>query len=81
MVLQGKLGPAPVFPGTVLGKIGSYFVERYGFREDCEVVTFTGDNPSSVSGKEGFVKFLSLSSFDSAVVKICKMKTLYTGNL
>ncbi|CAG0890373.1 unnamed protein product [Cyprideis torosa] len=43
-----KLGP-PVFAGSVLGNIGNYFVERYGFDEGCKVVAFTGDNPSSLA--------------------------------
>ena len=27
------------------GSISSYFVEKYGFSQECKVVAFTGDNP------------------------------------
>jgi xylulokinase len=45
--LLQKLG-SPI-ESCVLGKIGSYFVHRYGFSPDCVITTFTGDNPSSLS--------------------------------
>ena len=34
----------------VVGTINSYFVERYGFAADCQVSTFSGDNPCSLVG-------------------------------
>jgi len=47
--LDEKLGiPTPT--ESVLGSVSNYFVERYGFREDCKVIAFTGDNPSSFAG-------------------------------
>lgn len=27
------------------GSVSSYFVQRYGFSENCSIVAFTGDNP------------------------------------
>ncbi|XP_014245571.1 xylulose kinase [Cimex lectularius] len=47
--LEEKLGE-PVPTNTPLGKISKYFVERFGFNEDCKVIAFTGDNPSSLAG-------------------------------
>lgn len=45
---------------TVQGSVSPYFVERYGFSTDCQVVSFTGDNPASLVG-------MRLSSGDLAV--------------
>ena len=30
--------------------MSKYYVEEYGFNEDCKVVAFTGDNPASLAG-------------------------------
>ncbi|CAF3334190.1 unnamed protein product [Rotaria sp. Silwood2] len=45
--LEKKLSEKLVHPRTVLGTISKYFVERYGFNSQCQIVSFTGDNPSS----------------------------------
>ena len=42
--------PEVVSSSTILGKISQYFVERYDFQPDCEIVAFTGDNPASLAG-------------------------------
>lgn len=47
--LQEKL-PSVAAPGTVVGDIARYFVEKYGFASDCKVGVFTGDNPASLVG-------------------------------
>ncbi|KND00369.1 uncharacterized protein SPPG_04693 [Spizellomyces punctatus DAOM BR117] len=46
--LRRKLG-AVVKTDAVIGFIASYFVERYGFRKDCMVVAWSGDNPDSLA--------------------------------
>lgn len=46
--LRKKLGPVPEDGGGSLGKISRYFVDRYGFSEDCDIAPFTGDNPSTI---------------------------------
>ena len=47
--LDAKLGP--IVPGhAVVGGLHSYFVEKYGFRPDCSVMAFSGDNPNSLAG-------------------------------
>ncbi len=47
--LKLKLGD-PIPAHHCLGKISSYFVQRYGFDPSCSVVAFTGDNPASLAG-------------------------------
>lgn len=48
--LREKLGPDPVSSSEVLGRISSYMADRHGFPEECQVVAFTGDNPSTLAG-------------------------------
>jgi xylulokinase len=45
--LEKKLEEKLVYPRTSLGTIAKYFVERYGFDSQCQIVSCTGDNPSS----------------------------------
>eukprot|EP00501_MAST-03F_sp_TOSAG23-6_P001104 GSMAST32.ASY1.ANO1.1147.1 assembled CDS len=40
-----RLGNSPIPSDTVLGNIQQYFVARYGFRNTCKIVTWSGDNP------------------------------------
>lgn len=47
--LGDKLGK-PVPSITIQGTISQYFVDRYGFADKCQVVSFTGDNPASLAG-------------------------------
>lgn len=47
--LSAKLPPiAPA--STVAGPVASYFVEKYGFNAECQVVLWSGDNPCSLVG-------------------------------
>jgi len=47
--LAAKLGP--IAPGhKTVGKIHSYFTEKYGFSPECTVIAFSGDNPNSLAG-------------------------------
>ncbi|KAJ3721108.1 hypothetical protein C8R42DRAFT_669815 [Lentinula raphanica] len=46
--LRSKLGPEPVSGGTSLGKISSFWTNRWGFNPDCIIAPFTGDNPATV---------------------------------
>ena len=45
--LEKKLDQKLVYPRTALGTIAKYFVEKYGFNDQCQIVSCTGDNPSS----------------------------------
>jgi len=46
--LRTKLGPVPEDGGGSHGNVCSYFVERYGFPQDCAIIPFTGDNPATI---------------------------------
>ncbi|KAG6249174.1 hypothetical protein E4U24_002378 [Claviceps purpurea] len=46
--LRQKLGEAEMDGGHSLGNISSYFVHKYGFSSDCQIVPFTGDNPATI---------------------------------
>lgn len=47
--LKDKLGE-PIPSASVVGTISPYYVQRYGFKSDCKVVAFTGDNCSALAG-------------------------------
>lgn len=47
--LGGKL-PSVSPSGTAVGAVSSYFSEKYGLPETCQVVLFSGDNPCSLVG-------------------------------
>jgi xylulokinase len=46
--LKAKLGTVRSDGGGSMGPISKYFVERFGFPEDCGIAPFTGDNPSTI---------------------------------
>lgn len=46
--LKKKLGDVPRDGGKAFGSISKYFTERYGFPSDCQIIPFTGDNPSTI---------------------------------
>lgn len=46
--LRAKLGDVRQDGGGSMGGISPYFVGRYGFSPECQVVPFTGDNPGTI---------------------------------
>lgn len=46
--LLEKLGGTPESGGDAFGTISKYFTQRYGFPSDCQIIPFTGDNPSTI---------------------------------
>ncbi|KAF9206388.1 hypothetical protein BGZ49_002534 [Haplosporangium sp. Z 27] len=46
--LEERLGEVEASGRKVQGVISKWFVERYGFRSDVKIVTFTGDNPATI---------------------------------
>lgn len=46
--LRAKLGQPCMDGGAQLGSISPYFVQRYGFSPDCQILPFTGDNPATI---------------------------------
>ncbi|XP_048872322.1 xylulose kinase [Brienomyrus brachyistius] len=80
--LQAKLG-SPVPSTTVLGPVSPYFVSRYGFSADCQVVAFTGDNPGSLAGmrlQEGDMA-VSLGTSDTLFLWIKEPKPTVEGHV
>lgn len=47
--LREKLPPLSV-PYAIIGKISSYFVGKYGFNPDTNLIAWSGDNPNSLIG-------------------------------
>lgn len=45
--LERKLGVVETDGGRVVGKVGKWFVEKFGFNPDCCVFPGTGDNPAT----------------------------------
>ncbi|KAK4507625.1 hypothetical protein PRZ48_001360 [Zasmidium cellare] len=46
--LKKKLGEVPEDGGGAFGKVSEYFIKRYGFAKGCNIIPFTGDNPSTI---------------------------------
>lgn len=46
--LRSKLGKVPEDGGGSFGAISPYFVKRYNFPSDAQIIPFTGDNPSTI---------------------------------
>ncbi|KAK5941204.1 hypothetical protein PMZ80_006481 [Knufia obscura] len=46
--LKQKLGSVPEDGGARFGNISDYYVKRFGFSPDCQVIASTGDNPSTI---------------------------------
>ncbi|KAG0367297.1 hypothetical protein BGZ54_004087, partial [Gamsiella multidivaricata] len=46
--LSTKLGDVDVSGKKAQGVLSKWFVQRYGFRSDVNIVSFTGDNPATV---------------------------------
>ncbi|XP_052866901.1 xylulose kinase [Anopheles cruzii] len=69
--LHAKLGkPAPA--ASIIGSVGSFFVQRYNFSAACKVVTFTGDNLSALAGMNVGQDWLALSlgTSDTVMMKL-----------
>jgi len=69
--LKFKLGD-PVESDQIIGNIGNYFIQKYGFSLGTPVLVFTGDNPatlSSLSPSPGTV-IISLGTSDTLFLSI-----------
>lgn len=80
--LRQKLGE-PVPSWTELGSVSKYFVDRYGFNDNCRVVAFTGDNPASLIGmclREGDVA-VSLGTSDTVFLVLNDPKPDLNGHI
>jgi len=70
--LEKKLSEKLVYPRTSLGTIAQYFVEKYGFDNQCQIVSCTGDNPSSYYALASDPKtvVISLGTSDTVMASI-----------
>lgn len=46
--LREKLGEVRLDGGGSMGPVARYFVDKYGFSPDCQIVPFTGDNQGTI---------------------------------
>lgn len=69
--LRSRLGENLVDAHTALGSISSYFIQRYGFSPDCEVIAWSGDNPCSLAG-------LGLQGAGDIAVSLGTSDTMFT---
>uniref|UniRef100_A0A336MTQ5 Xylulose kinase n=1 Tax=Culicoides sonorensis TaxID=179676 RepID=A0A336MTQ5_CULSO len=80
--LEEKLGE-PVPTSTVIGNVGSFFVQRYGIPSDCKIIAFTGDNPSALAGLVIGSEWLaiSLGTSDTIMMGLKKPPHLDEGHV
>ncbi|CAH2281986.1 xylulose kinase isoform X1 [Pelobates cultripes] len=80
--LNEKLG-SPVPTSLILGPLSSYYVQRYGFSDDCYITAFTGDNPASLAGmrlEEGDIA-VSLGTSDTLFLWIQEPTPALEGHI
>ncbi|XP_008557575.1 xylulose kinase [Microplitis demolitor] len=80
--LRVKLGET-VPSHTNLATISNYYVERFGFSDQCRVIAFTGDNPASLIGMRLSKDDLacSLGTSDTLFLWLDDPKTLPEGHV
>ncbi|KIM56391.1 hypothetical protein SCLCIDRAFT_29625 [Scleroderma citrinum Foug A] len=66
--LRAKLESEPVLGGSALGKVGTWWVQRWEFSPECIIAPFTGDNPTTV---------VALSAHGDAILSLCTSTTLH----
>lgn len=72
-------------PDTVVGNIGTYFVEKYGFCPECKVIAGSGDNPQAKTLVAGDLlslgtSFVNMVSTDGKVHDMSGMtNAMYDG--
>ena len=69
--LSSKLPPiAPA--SSLIGAVSSYFIQKYGLSEDCQVYLWSGDNPCSLVG-------MGASGAGKVVISLGTSYTLFAG--
>ncbi|KAJ2547299.1 hypothetical protein EV175_005274 [Coemansia sp. RSA 1933] len=71
--LVGRLGADIVMADAPVGTVAQYFAHRYGFRPDCTVVAFTGDNLSAYGG---FESLFASAAHSPAIVSLGTSDTI-----
>ncbi|XP_077592425.1 xylulose kinase [Stigmatopora nigra] len=80
--LERLLG-TPLPSASVLGNVSPYWVNRFGFSDQCSVVAFTGDNPASLAGmrlREGDLA-VSLGTSDTLFVWLRHARPALEGHV
>lgn len=70
--------PDPVPSNTVAGTVSQYFVKKYGFKNDCKINVWSGDNPNSLvglGGSEPGTVIISLGTSDTFMAAFDKPVT------
>lgn len=80
--LEDKLGD-PVPTHSLLGAISPFYVNRFNFNADCQVVAFTGDNPSAFAGMLISDEWLaiSLGTSDTIMMTLNEPPILQDGHV
>ncbi|KAI9307711.1 hypothetical protein BJ944DRAFT_157503 [Cunninghamella echinulata] len=81
--LKKKLVLEPIEGGKLLGLIDHYYVQRYGFSQDCQLFPFTGDNPAtlvSMDLQQGDC-VVSLGTSDTVLVYLREAKPTIESHL
>lgn len=80
--LEEKLGK-PVPANSIIGLIGSFFVQRYSFNPQCKVIAFTGDNASAIAGMLITKNWLamSLGTSDTIMMALDEPQQLEEGHI
>lgn len=74
--LESKL-PSPVKSSTIAGPISPYF-RKYGFREDVQIVVWSGDNPNSLIGVGAGIPGTAVISLGTSDVFFAAMDRMHT---
>ncbi|MFX1590065.1 MAG: xylulokinase [Promethearchaeota archaeon] len=79
--LKNKL-PFLSFPQSIIGNISTYFVKKYGFNPDTNLIAWSGDNPNSLIGvgliKKGMAA-ISLGTSDTYFSYLQNLHLDYNG--
>lgn len=80
--LEERLGNA-IETCSIIGKVGRFFVERFGIPEECKIAACTGDNPSALSGMvaEENCLVISLGTSDTIMMNLRKSPKLEEGHV
>ncbi|KFH68521.1 hypothetical protein MVEG_05335 [Podila verticillata NRRL 6337] len=80
--LRRKLGDVDATGSKAQGVVNQWFVDRYGFRPEVKVITFTGDNPATVMAMqaERGDAIVSLGTSDTLVLYTTEHPKLQDGS-
>ncbi|KAJ2724525.1 hypothetical protein GGI07_001872, partial [Coemansia sp. Benny D115] len=66
--LVRKLGPRVCKTNQIVGRLSSYYAERYGINPNCSIVAFTGDNLSAFDAIQTLMQSNTAVNADSVAV-------------